>query len=108
VLRGKANGIGSGAKFGMPALEVASQLLIEHTGSDLQQPMCAVRCPPHLLLLYEPLADYLVDGRLDKAGRDGLAVPVTVGDRRTPRYPPPVRILAGHRRSACTSTAAAV
>ena len=41
--------------------------------------MCAGHRPSHLLLFDEPLADDLVDGRLDKAGRDWLAVPVTVG-----------------------------
>jgi hypothetical protein len=51
----------------MPALEVAAELLIEHTGSDLQQPIRAVQCPPHLLLLHEPLADDLVDGGFDKS-----------------------------------------
>jgi hypothetical protein len=47
--------------------------------------MCTGHRPSHLLLLDEPLADDLVDGRLDKAGRDRLAVPVTIGvirDRR--------------------------
>jgi hypothetical protein len=48
--------------------------------------MCAVRCPRHLLLLDEPLADYLVDGRLDKSGRNRLAVPMTIGVIRDRRH----------------------
>src|SRR6266851_1519315 len=62
----------------MPAFEVISQLVIEHAGSHLEQPMRAGHRPSHLLLLHEPLADDLVDSRLDKASRDRLAVPVTV------------------------------
>lgn len=42
-------------------------LLIEHAGSYLEQSMCAGHGPSHLLLLDEPLADDLVDSRLDKA-----------------------------------------
>jgi hypothetical protein len=63
----------------MPAIEVRSQLLIEHSGPDLHQPMCAVRRPPHLLLLDEPLADHLVDRGLDEPGGNWLAVSVTIG-----------------------------
>src|ERR1017187_3793409 len=47
--------------------------------------MCTGHRPSHLLLLDEPLADDLVDGRLDKPSRDRLAVPVTISvirDRR--------------------------
>jgi hypothetical protein len=85
VLRSQSAGIGERLKFGVPALEVTAELLIEHTGSNLQQSMCAVRCPPHLLLLDKPLADYLIDGGLDKSGCNRLAVPMTIGvvwDRR--------------------------
>ena len=48
--------------------------------------MCSGHRPSHLLLLDEPLADDLVDGRLDKAGRDGLAVPMTISVIRDRRY----------------------
>ena len=48
--------------------------------------MCTSHRPSHLLLLDEPLADDLVDGRLDKAGRDGLAVPMTISVIRDRRY----------------------
>jgi hypothetical protein len=41
--------------------------------------MCTGHRPSHLLLLDEPLADDLIDGRLDKPSRDRLTVPVTVG-----------------------------
>src|ERR1039457_5273118 len=70
----------------MPGLEVITQLLIEHAGSDLEQPMCTGHRPSHLLLLDEPLADDLVEGRLDKAGRDGLAAPMTIGVIRDRRH----------------------
>jgi hypothetical protein len=70
----------------MPAFEVVSQLMIEHMGPDLQEPMRALRCPPHLLLLDEPFADDLVDSRLDKASRDRLAVPVTISVIRDRLY----------------------
>jgi hypothetical protein len=40
--------------------------------------MCASRGPAHLLLFDQPLAHDLVDGRLDEAGCDRLAVPVTI------------------------------
>ena len=62
----------------MPALEIATQLLIEHAGSDLQQTVGTLWGPPHLLFLHKPLADNLVDRGFDEAGRDGLAVPVAV------------------------------
>ena len=48
--------------------------------------MCTGHRPSHLLLLDEPLADDLVDGRLDKAGRDRLAVPVTISVIRDRRH----------------------
>ena len=40
--------------------------------------MCTGHGPSHLLLLDEPFADHLIDGRLDKSSRDRLAVPVTI------------------------------
>ena len=70
----------------MPAFEVISQLVIEHAGSHLEQPMCTGHRPSHLLLLDEPLADDLVDSRLDKASRDRLAVPMTISVIRDRRY----------------------
>ena len=69
----------------MPALEIAAQLLIEHTGSDLQQMVGSRWGPSHLLFLHKPLADNLVDRGFDEAGRNGLAMPVAipiVRDRR--------------------------
>ena len=74
----------------MPAFEVISQLVIEHAGSHLEQPMRGGHCPSHLLPLDEPLADDLVDGRLDKTGGDRFAVPLTISvirdRRRVGRY----------------------
>jgi hypothetical protein len=71
----------------MPTFEVASQLLTEHAGSHLEQPMCTGHRPSHLLFLDEPLADYLVDGWLDKSSRNRLAVPVPVGVVRNSLQP---------------------
>src|ERR1017187_3774503 len=45
--------------------------------------MGASRGPAHLLLLDESLADHLVDGGLDKSGRNRLAVPVAVAYARS-------------------------
>src|ERR1019366_3454769 len=70
----------------MPALEVGSQLLIEHTGSYLQQSMCAVWCPPHLLFLDEAFADHLVDRRFDELSGNRLAVPMTISVIRYRRH----------------------
>jgi len=70
----------------MPALEVGSQLLIEHTGSYLQQPMCAVWCPPHLLFLDEAFAEHLVDRRFDEPSGNRLAVPMTISVIRYRRH----------------------
>ena len=60
----------------MPALKITVQLLIEHSSPDLQQLVGARWGPALLLFLHKPLADNFVDGGLDEAGRDGLAVPV--------------------------------
>ena len=62
----------------MPALEIPAQLLVEHAGSHLQQMVGTRWGSPHLLCPHKPLADNLVDGGLDEAGRDGLAVPLAV------------------------------
>jgi hypothetical protein len=40
--------------------------------------------PTHLLSLHKPLADNLIDGGLDEAGRGGLAVAVAVRIVRSP------------------------
>lgn len=48
--------------------------------------MCAGHRPSHLLLLDESLADDLVDGRLDNAGRNGLAVPMMISVIRDRRH----------------------
>jgi hypothetical protein len=78
VLRREANRLGSGLEARMPALEITAQLLIEHAGPDLQQPVSARGGPTHLLSLHKPLADNLVDGGFDEAGRDRLTVPLAV------------------------------
>jgi len=78
VLRREADRLASGLEAWMPALEITAQLLIEHAGPDLQQPVGARGRPTHLLSLHRPLADNLVNGGLDEAGRDGLAVAVAV------------------------------
>jgi hypothetical protein len=56
----------------VPALEIPTQLLIEHAGSDLQQMVDTRWGPPHLLFLHKPLADNLVDRRFDEAGGDAV------------------------------------
>jgi hypothetical protein len=70
----------------MPTFECSSQLLIEHSSPDLQETMCAVRRPPHLLLFDEPFADYLVDSGLNEPRRNRLAVPMTIGGIRDYRH----------------------
>jgi len=62
----------------MPALEITAQLLIEYTGPDLQELVGASWGPPHLLFLDQLLAHDLVDGGLDEAGGNRLAVPVAI------------------------------
>jgi hypothetical protein len=80
VLCGQTHTIRSGLKFGMPTLEIASELTIERAGSNLQLLVRATWSPPHLLLFDEPLADnLLVDGGLHESSRDRLTMSVTIG-----------------------------
>jgi hypothetical protein len=60
--------------------------MIEHTGSYLQQPMCAVWCPPHWLFLDEACADHPVDRRFDELSGNRLAVPMTISVIRYRRH----------------------
>jgi hypothetical protein len=69
VLRRQTNRLRHGLEARVPALEITAQLLIEHAGPDLQQPVGARGRPTHLLSLHKPLADNLVNGGLDEAGR---------------------------------------
>ena len=78
VLRRQTNRLRHGLEARVPALKITAQLLIEHAGPDLQQPVGARGRSTHLLSLHKPLADNLVDGGFDEAGRDGLAVPLAV------------------------------
>jgi hypothetical protein len=78
VLRRQTNRLGSGLEAQVPAPKITEQLLIEHSSPDRQQLVGSRGGPTHLLLLHKPLADNLVDGRLDEAGRDGFAVPLAV------------------------------
>ena len=49
------------AESRIPAPEGLLEVSVENFGSSLQQEVCASRCPSHLLLLYEPFTDDLID-----------------------------------------------
>jgi hypothetical protein len=53
-------------------------LLIQDGSPHLQKAMRMSWSPRHLLPLHKPLADHLVDRRLDEARRDRLAMAVAV------------------------------
>jgi hypothetical protein len=53
-------------------------LLIQDGSPHLQEVMRMSQSPRHLLLFHKPLADHLVDRRLDEARRDRLAMAVAV------------------------------
>ena len=46
---------------GVPAVEVAGELVVEDAGADLEQEAGAAGCAAHLLFLDYALADDLVD-----------------------------------------------
>lgn len=49
-LRGEVVPVGRGVgESGVPAVEVAGELVIEDSGADLQQEVRPAWCPPHLL-----------------------------------------------------------
>jgi hypothetical protein len=45
----------------VPATERGAQVIIQHLHPHLEQSMCPLLRPPHLLLLHHPLAHYLID-----------------------------------------------
>jgi hypothetical protein len=71
-LRGECRGVGWSAEGGVPAVEVAGELVEEHAGTDLQQEVGAAWCPAHLLLLDHAFGDDLVDRGLGECSGDGL------------------------------------
>ena len=50
----------------IPTAECIPQIIIEGTGPNLQQQMCAALRPAHLLFHDHPAADHLIHGRLNK------------------------------------------
>ena len=54
------------------------QIVIQNLYPSLQQQVCTLTCPPHLLFLYKTLADHLVHGRFNKRSGNRLAMPVTI------------------------------
>ena len=58
----------------MPLLEDRPQFSTESFGPSWQEQMRPTFAPLHLLSLAEMLTYHLVDGGLDKAGRNRLAV----------------------------------
>jgi hypothetical protein len=91
VLGSHPRALNSRPKFGMPALEVGSQLEIEDTGFYLHQPMDAVWCPPHLLFFDKAFADHLIARRFDEPSGNRLAVPMTISVIRYRRHGAPDR-----------------
>jgi len=71
-LRGERHEIQCPAEAGVPAVEVAGELVVEDTGADLEQEVGAAGRPAHLLLFDHALADDLVDRGLGERGGDGL------------------------------------
>lgn len=63
-------------------------MLVEYSRADLQKPVRPDRSPSHVLFLDESFTYDLVDGRLDEASGNRLAVPTgtrLVWDRRKVR-----------------------
>src|ERR1700752_4228873 len=61
------------AEIRIPAPEGVLPLFVEHPGSHLQEKMCSMLAPPHLLFLHHlrhPFAHDLIDRRLDETGSD--------------------------------------
>jgi hypothetical protein len=67
-------------KPGVPPLERAGEIAVEHIGTDLQQQMRAARRPPHLLLFHHALRDELIDRGFNETGRNPLfaSIPLTI------------------------------
>src|SRR5271169_1547545 len=60
----------------IPAPEGILPLFVEHPSSYLQEEMCSLLAPSHLLFLHHPLAHDLIDGRLDETGSDLFPVAI--------------------------------
>jgi len=58
--------------------EGTPQIVVQDLYAGLQQQVCAVTGPPHLLFLHKTLADHIAHGRFDKRRRNRLAVPITI------------------------------
>ena len=63
---------------GVPPRHRRSPVLIQNFGPHLQQEIGTALSPPHQLSLNKSLAENLVDAGLDKGGRDGFSMAVTV------------------------------
>jgi len=50
-----------GTEFWIPSSERIFPFLVKDARSDLKQKVCSALAPPHVLTLYHPLADNLVD-----------------------------------------------
>jgi hypothetical protein len=71
-LRGKRCGIRSLCEAGVPAVEVAGELVVEDPGADLKQQVRTAGCQAHLLFFDHAFADDLVDCGLDERVGDGF------------------------------------
>src|SRR5713226_3890771 len=61
-----------GGKAGVPPFEVLAKTAVDDSDSHLEQQVCTLRRPTHLLRFRHALVDDLVDGRLHERGRDAL------------------------------------
>src|ERR1700686_3977165 len=60
----------------IPAPEGILPLFVEHPSSYLQEEMCSMLAPSHLLFLHHPFAHDLIDCRLDETGSDLFPVAI--------------------------------
>src|ERR1700716_1782810 len=64
------------AEIRIPAPEGILPLFVEHPSSYLQEKMCSMLAPSHLLFLHHPFAHDLIDCRLDEPGSDLFPVAI--------------------------------
>ena len=64
------------AEIRIPTSEGVLPLFVEHPSSYLQEKMCSLLAPSHLLFLHHPFAHNLIDRRLDETGSDLLPVAI--------------------------------
>jgi hypothetical protein len=87
--RYKAGGVGAsgrGTHAGIPPCHRRPPVIIEYTGTDLQEMMAATLGPAHPLFLHEPPTEDLVDGGLDERRRDRFATSRRNLDLQVPGY----------------------